>query len=123
MWATPIDNIGNTRKLYPQLAPKLVRPEPAEYSKATDVYAMGNLLETLLQEDWDGFNSRTRFLCRGWNNEFHGPKLDVMIKSMMDKDPRKRRDCGHWAAEMVRAFKDCQLVPLNSRYLRDQLLL
>ncbi|CAM6095248.1 unnamed protein product [Calypogeia fissa] len=48
MWATATDEVAAFQKQYPQLAPELVKPVPAEYSQATDVYALGNLFESLL---------------------------------------------------------------------------
>ena len=57
----PVD-IKAIRKQYPQLAPELVRENPAMYNKDTDVYMMGNIFETLLTVDdgWDGMGCRVQ---------------------------------------------------------------
>jgi hypothetical protein len=119
MWATPVDKAVAYQAKFPQLAPELVGPTPAEYSQATDVYALGNIFETLLQENWDGMCKRTRFLGMGWNAIEHGPKLDVIIRDMMATDVKKRKDCAFWSLKMVRTFQDCRLFQQNSPYLRD----
>jgi serine/threonine protein kinase len=121
IWAVPLDKVAKYRKDYPQLAPKLVGPNPTAYSKKTDVYSMGNIFETLLQapDNWDGMTKSTRYLSVGWKSQYDGKRLDDMISAMMDKNPVKRMDCEHWALHMHRAFPDCKLRPQNSPYLRD----
>ncbi|CAM6084644.1 unnamed protein product [Calypogeia fissa] len=118
-FVTAADEVDPFRKQYPQLALELVQPRnPAEYSIATDVYALGNIFETLFLENWDGMTLTSRWLGRGWTFE-HGPKLQMFIREMMSTDPRKRKDYAFWSAKMVRSFQGCGLFLKNSPYLRD----
>jgi serine/threonine protein kinase len=119
IWPTPEDKAVAYQRQFPQLASELVRPVPAEYSQATDVYALGNIFETLLEENWDGMSARTRVLSRNWNPQEHGPKLHAIIRDMMATDVKKRKDCAFWGLKMVRTFQDCGLFQLNSPFLRD----
>ncbi|CAM6110930.1 unnamed protein product [Calypogeia fissa] len=119
--ATDEEEIASFRADHPQLAPELVREKPTPYNKATDIYALGNLFETLLQaeDDWDGKSRNSRILQQGWNVEYYRPRLDQMVGNMMATNPKKRLDCIHWSMFMVRGFPDSKLRLQNSPYLRD----
>ena len=121
IWATPRDAVDAYRKEHPQLAPELVSERPAFYSKSTDVYSVGNTFETLLQvkDKWDGMTKATRCLAIGWKPMEDSRRLDYMISTMMDRDPSKRLDCGHWVRYMHAAFPDCHLRMHSSPFLRD----
>src|SRR5450759_579679 len=109
------------RKEHQQLAPEIVGPEPAHFSKATDVYALGNIFDTLLrvEDNWDGMSKHTCYLHAGWSAKNNGVRLDAMITAMMDNNVKKREDCLFWSLRMVQAFPDCRLLRQNSPYLRD----
>jgi len=121
IFATPPHKVAEVRKKYPQLPLELVGPSPSPYSKATDVYMLGNTFETLLQatDHWDDMSKATRFLNAGWSAKHHAHALDDIIRNMMHKDPKKRMDCDHWMLRMSRLFPDCRLQLQNSSYLRD----
>ena len=121
IWVTPRDAVDAYRKEHPQMAPELVCERPAFYSKSTDVYSVGNTFETLLQvkDNWDGMTRARRCLAIGWKPMDDSRRLDHMISTMMDRDPSKRLDCGHWVRYMHVAFPDCHLRMHNSPFLRD----
>ena len=106
-------------KAHPQLAPETVGPEPEPFSKATDVYALGNIFDSLLRENWDGMSKYNRYLHAGWSAKDNGARLDAMITTMMDNNAKKREDCLFWSLRMVQAFPNCKLLRQNSPYLRD----
>lgn len=100
------------------MAPELVRPKPAKYSAETDIYALGNIFETLLEPEcnWDGQNIYERFVQRNWNPHYHAVRLHKIVCQMKHDKPRNRLSCAHWSARLVRSFQDGGLVLQNSPY-------
>ncbi|CAM6126335.1 unnamed protein product [Calypogeia fissa] len=103
MWVTPAENVKAYRNKHPHLAPELLGPKPATWSKATDIYALGNIFETLLQveDNWDGMGKHGRILSMGWDAKANSPRLDEIIGDMMSTDVQKRHDCDHWSMHMT----------------------
>lgn len=119
--AMPEDKVEAYRRKFPALAPELVGPDPSFYSKATDVYALGNCFESLLQapDGWDGLRRAQRMLDTVWDAHFMSPRLDDIIKQMMHINPKERKDCNFWILRMMQSFPKCALRMRNSQYLRD----
>ena len=105
---------------YPHIAPELICEHPPAFSIATEMYAIGNLIETILlnQGDWERGRLDHRILCEGWDKAFY-PRLMIMVKSMKSDHPSSREDCGHWKRWMVTQFPRCGLQFGSSHFLRD----
>ena len=111
---------AQTLKEFPHLAPELICESPPPFSIATETYAIGNLIETILlnRGDWERGRLDSRILCEGWNTPFH-PRLKVMVASMKSDDPASRKDPGHWKRWMMTNFPGCGLHFGSSQFLRE----
>lgn len=99
--------ILKARENYPHLAPELLDPYPDHYSKETDIYSVGNILNHLLngKGDWESGNLKYRVVCPGWRT-IHQKYVELMVSGMCHQDPKKRSTTIYWIEFLVKFFGD-----------------
>lgn len=97
--------IEQAREDYTQLAPELIGQKPTHYSLETDVYALGNILATLLcgKGKWEKGNLQYRTVCYGWKTE-HQLKVEKLVASMCHENPLHRFGTRKWLEHLINNF-------------------
>jgi serine/threonine protein kinase len=110
MEPTPAHKTESERKKYPHLAPEIISPKPKPYSQASDIFALGNVFECVLnnKSNYDKLAKRHENFHPEWNANFHA-RLVAMIRLMQHKDPKKRETVKHWIDYMQKMFPQFNL--------------